>query len=153
MVKIKRQTLQALVAAAQNTYPHEFIALLGSKRKKSSKKHDDSAKTQRRNRDNSLPSPKQADSACGVVIDEFIVLPATFGETFSSIRLDLLPYTSGAIGSVHSHPGPSASPSRGDLAAFRAMGEIHLIIAFPFSFESTRAFGANGKQLQLEVVE
>jgi proteasome lid subunit RPN8/RPN11 len=123
VVKIKRQTLQALVIAAQNTYPHEFIALLGSTQKKSG------------------------------VIDEFIVLPATFGETFSSIRLDLLPYTSGAIGSVHSHPGPSASPSRGDLSAFRAMGEIHLIIAYPFSFESTKAFDANGKQLQLEVVE
>ncbi len=123
MVKIKKQTLQALVVAAQNTYPHEFIALLGRREKKSS------------------------------VIDEFIILPATFGETFSSIRLDLLPYTSGAIGSVHSHPGPSASPSRGDLAAFRAMGEIHLIIAYPFSFESVRAFDASGKQLQLEVVE
>ena len=123
MVKIKRQTLQALVVAAQNTFPHEFIALLG--RKKGKEK----------------------------IINEFIILPATFGETFSSIRLDLLPYTSGAIGSVHSHPGPSASPSRGDLAAFRAMGEIHLIIAFPFSFESTRAFDASGKQLQLEVVE
>ncbi len=115
--------MQALVAAAQNTFPHEFIALLGRREKK------------------------------GSIIDEFIVLPATFGETFSSIRLDLLPYTSGAIGSVHSHPGPSASPSMGDLAAFGAMGEIHLIIAFPFSFESTRAFDASGKQIAIEIVE
>lgn len=153
MVKINRQTLQALVAAAQNTYPHEFIALLGCTQKKGKVNCKDNTEARRCNSRHSSPASKQAHSGCSGVIDEFIVLPATFGETFSSIRLDLLPYTSGAIGSVHSHPGPIASPSRGDLAAFRAMGEIHLIIAFPFSFESTRAFDASGKQLPLEVVE
>ncbi|MBN2067506.1 MAG: Mov34/MPN/PAD-1 family protein [Candidatus Diapherotrites archaeon] len=121
MVKVKRGTLKAILEAARNTYPREFIALLGSTK--------------------------------GRVLDEFIVLPSTFGESLSSIRADLLPYNAGSIGSVHSHPGPNARPSKADLAMFRAMGEIHLITAYPFSLESTRAYDAAGKELELEVVE
>ncbi len=121
MVRIKRKTLEAIIEAARNTYPEEFIALLGSR-------------------------------GSGA-IDEFILLPSVYGTTFSSIRLDLLPYTANAKGSVHSHPGPYARPSKQDLAAFKAMGEIHLIIAYPFSFENSKAFDAEGKQLEIELVE
>jgi proteasome lid subunit RPN8/RPN11 len=121
MVAIKKATLEALLLAAKNTYPDEFIALLSSKR--------------------------------GKAIDEFVLLPATYGKSFSSIRTDLAPYDSGIRGSVHSHPGPNARPSRADLRAFRAMGEIHLIIAAPFNFNSVRAFKANGEETKIEVVE
>ena len=114
--------MEAIMQAAKNTYPDEFIAMLGCK------KED------------------------GKIIDEFVLLPSTFGKTFSSIRLDLLPYTSGVKGSVHSHPGPYAQPSKSDLKAFKRMGEIHLIIAQPFSFDSTNAFDANGNSIELEVI-
>ena len=86
-------------------------------------------------------------------IDELVVLPATFGEDFSSIRFDLLPFDSSIAGSVHSHPDSDARPSSADLQVFKETGETHLIIAHPFSFSSTRAFGANGKALKIEVVE
>jgi len=122
MVAIKRGTLEAIVLAARNTYPNEFIALLSSKGKKK-------------------------------IIDEFVLLPSIHGKTYSSIRLDLLPYNAGTKGSAHSHPSPNAFPSRGDLRAFKHMGKIHLIIAFPFSIESTRVFDAKGKELEIEVVE
>jgi len=121
MVKIKSGTLEAIALAAQNVYPDEFIALLGSRKKG--------------------------------IIDEFVVLPATFGESFSSLRMDLLPFDKSIVGSVHSHPSRSARPSQGDLLAFPAMGEIHLIIAYPFSLGSARAFDAKGKELVLEVLE
>jgi len=89
----------------------------------------------------------------GNTIDEFVLVPAIYGKTFSSIRLDLVPYDDSIRGSVHSHPSPNARPSMGDLRAFKSMGKIHLIIAYPFSFESTKAYDANGKQLKLEIVE
>lgn len=122
MVKVKRGTIEAILLAARNTYPDEFLALLGRKGKEK-------------------------------VIDEYILLPGVYGKTFSSIRLDLLPYNAGTVGSVHSHPGPYNSPSMGDLRAFRAMGEIHLIIAKPFNLENVRAFDKKGQEIGLEVVE
>ena len=122
MAKIKRLTLEAILQAARNTYPREFIALLGSKKKGSN------------------------------VIDEFVLLPSTYGANFSSIRLDLLPYSVGTVGSVHSHPGPYATPSKADLRAFSRFGKINLIISYPFSLESARAFDAEGKELEIEVV-
>ena len=123
MVAIKRAALEALLLAARNTFPNEFLALLSSTSKR------------------------------GKVVDEFVVLPATYGRNYSSIRLDLLPYDSRVLGSVHSHPGPSARPSKGDLRAFKALGETHLIIASPFTFESVKAFDAMGNPIGLEVVE
>ncbi len=89
----------------------------------------------------------------GKAIDEIVVLPATFGENFSSIRTDLLPVDASVVGSVHSHPSPHPYPSGADLNVFRKTGKIHLIIAYPFSFKSVRAFDAKGIELQLEVVE
>ena len=123
MVAIKRAALEALLLAARNTFPNEFLALLSSTSKR------------------------------GKVVDEFVVLPATYGRNYSSVRLDLLPYDSRVLGSVHSHPGPSARPSKGDLRAFKALGETHLIIASPFTFESVKAFDAMGNPIGLEVVE
>jgi len=121
MAAIKRATLEALLLAARNTFPNEFLALLSSKK--------------------------------GKAIDEFVLLPGVYGKTFSSIRLDLLPYDSTVLGSVHSHPGPRATPSQGDLRAFKMLGQIHLIIATPFNFGSVRAFDSAGKEVELEVVE
>ncbi|MFA4855826.1 MAG: Mov34/MPN/PAD-1 family protein [archaeon] len=121
MAAIKKATLEALLLAAKNTYPDEFIALLSSTK--------------------------------GKIIDEFVLLPATYGKDFSSIRIDLAPYDRNVKGSVHSHPGPYAMPSRADLHAFREMGEIHLIIAAPFNFNSVRAFKANGSETKIEVIE
>ena len=89
----------------------------------------------------------------GNTIDEFVLAPATYGKTFSSIRLDLVPYDNSIRGSAHSHPSPNASPSKGDLRAFKSMGKIHLIIAYPFSFESIRAYDQSGKEAKIDVVE
>ena len=120
-MKIKRKTAESICQAARNTYPNEFIALIGSREKGT--------------------------------IDDLVVLPATYGSSFSSIRIDLLPFDSSILGSVHSHPGRSALPSKADLRVFRKTGEMHLIIAYPFTFESMRAMNALGQEIELEVVE
>ena len=87
------------------------------------------------------------------VIDEYVLLPAIYGKTFSSIRLDLAPYDSSIMGSVHSHPIGRAMPSRADLRAFRAMGETHLIIASPFNLDSFKAFNKEGKEIKIKIIE
>lgn len=122
MIEIKKGTLEALVLAARNTYPNEFIAMLSSKKKNN-------------------------------IIDEYVLLPSTYGRTFSSIRLDLLPYDEHVLGIVHSHPGPNAMPSKADKKAFKKMGKIHLIIASPFTLETVNAFDRNGEQTKLNVIE
>ena len=122
MVRIKRNTVEDIAQAARNTYPDEFIALIG-------------------------------DGGGNGIIDELVVLPSTYGRTFSSIRIDLLPFDRSVLGSVHSHPSPNATPSDADLRVFKKTGEIHLIIGYPFNLESVNAFNAAGKQLELDVVE
>jgi proteasome lid subunit RPN8/RPN11 len=122
LIKIKQATLHSICVAAGNTFPKEFIALLGSSRRDG-------------------------------VIDELVVLPSTFGENFSSIRLDLLPFDKSIVGSVHSHPTTSSAPSSADLRVFKKTGETHLIIAYPFSSATIRGFDSDGKELSLEAVE
>ncbi len=87
------------------------------------------------------------------VVDELVILPATYGETFSSIRMHLLPFDKSVLGSVHSHPGYSAKPSRGDLAFFKRLGKLHLIICAPFTFEAIKAYNRNGEEIEIEIVE
>ena len=121
MPKIKQATLESIIIAAQNTYPDEFIALLGADKKK--------------------------------VIKELVILPSTYGSTFSSIRRDLVPFDSSIVGSVHSHPSHSNRPSSGDLKAFPGMGEVHLIICMPFDLNSIKAYDVKGNELEIEAVE
>ena len=119
-MKIKKSAIENICDAARNTYPNEFIALLGSK---------------------------------DGVIEELVVLPATYGRNFSSLRIDLLPPDSSVVGNIHSHPSPNATPSKADIHVFRKTGQMHLIIAYPFSSESIKAYNAEGNSIELEVIE
>ncbi|HZX34786.1 MAG TPA: Mov34/MPN/PAD-1 family protein [archaeon] len=86
-------------------------------------------------------------------IEELVVVPAIYGKDFSSYRLDLVPFDSGIIGSVHSHPSPASFPSKADLSSFERKGEIHLIIGHPYTFNTISAFDRKGGSVRLEVVE
>ncbi|MDD5162824.1 MAG: Mov34/MPN/PAD-1 family protein [Candidatus ainarchaeum sp.] len=87
------------------------------------------------------------------IIDELVIIPATFGDSFSSVYLDLLPFDKSILGSVHSHPSDSNRPSSADKRFFKKTGEIHLIICLPFSISSIRAYDAEGKEIEMEVIE
>jgi len=85
-------------------------------------------------------------------ISEVLVVPQTiYGENYSSINLYNLPYTAGHCGSVHSHPTRDARPSRRDLEFFKATGEIHIIIAYPFTAQSIRAYDSIGRGLIIKI--
>lgn len=81
-----------------------------------------------------------------------LVIPqTTYGRDYSSMNLYNVPYTSHHCGSVHSHTSTNPSPSRADLAFFKATGDLHLIVAYPFTPDSIRAYDRDGKGLALKV--
>ncbi len=86
-------------------------------------------------------------------IEELVVVPAVFGDDFSSYRMDLVPIDKSIIGTVHSHPSRANYPSDADLESFSKFGEIHLIIGYPYDFNTVRAFDNKGKKITLNVVE
>jgi len=86
------------------------------------------------------------------IVEEFVVVPAIFGKSFSSFRPDLLPFDSKIVGTIHSHPSRNNSPSQADLGVF-SMGRVNLIIGFPYFLSSVRAFDNFGKELKLEIME
>lgn len=86
------------------------------------------------------------------IIDEIIVVPAEYGRESTLIKTWLVPFDSRIAGSAHSHPGHHNSPSSADLSSFAQFGELHLIMAYPYNLNSTRAFNVNGKEEKVEVV-
>ncbi|MDD5317330.1 MAG: Mov34/MPN/PAD-1 family protein [Candidatus ainarchaeum sp.] len=91
-------------------------------------------------------------NARGEIAEVLVIPQSVYGEDYSSINLYNVPYTSGHSGSVHSHPTRSARPSKADLEFFRATGETHLILAYPFTPDSIRAYDATGKPLLIKIV-
>lgn len=87
-------------------------------------------------------------------ITEILILPGTFSSKRSALmKLHMLPISSNACGSVHSHSSPSPEPSRADLALFSKFGEIHIIVASPYNETSWKAFNQNGREVKLVTVE
>ncbi len=87
------------------------------------------------------------------VITELVIVPAIYGENFSSYRLDLVPFDRTIIGTVHSHPSRNNSPSKADINSFKKTGKIHLIIAYPYTAETIAAFDENGKETTIKIIE
>jgi len=91
-------------------------------------------------------------SDSGKEIDHYIIVPYFYQAPDSvSYRTDLLPFDSSVKGTIHSHPGYSAYPSRADIETFRKKGNIHLIVAYPYSFETIRAYNQKGDPIQIEL--
>ncbi len=65
----------------------------------------------------------------------------------------MLPLDESIKGTVHSHPSPNPWPSKGDLEFFSKFGGVHLIIAWPFSEDSVRAYRSDGTRVKIKVVE
>ncbi|MFH1587807.1 MAG: Mov34/MPN/PAD-1 family protein [Candidatus Diapherotrites archaeon] len=87
------------------------------------------------------------------LIDELVIVPAVQGNSFVSIREDLIPFDSRLMGSVHSHPSRNAFPSKADLRSFSRRGLIHLIVSSPYDLNSINAYDFNGKRIEFGVIE
>ncbi len=119
--KITSSLLRDLLFAAKRSHPNEFIALLSTLERNAS------------------------------LVEEIVVVPATSGRDYAALHSELIPFDPLIVGTVHSHPTPSPYPSEQDLIAFARMGELHLILAYPYSPSGVRAFNARGKPIPLRV--
>ena len=87
------------------------------------------------------------------VITEILLVPGTLsGENNAILRLHMLPIDLSVVGSAHSHPTPNAIPSNADLALFSRFGPVHIILGYPYTMDSWRAFNRNGETIELHVV-
>ena len=88
----------------------------------------------------------------GNPIDDFVIIPGRFNYTSIYMRFDQLPIYVNLAGTFHSHPSPHSVPSQADLNLFRRIGKTHLIIAYPYDFNSFQAYNSMGKKIELEIV-
>ncbi|MEM0233074.1 MAG: Mov34/MPN/PAD-1 family protein [Candidatus Nezhaarchaeales archaeon] len=88
---------------------------------------------------------------CSVYVDELVYPVNTiFGLGFSGFQLHNLPLDPSIIGSVHSHPSGSSSPSTQDLHNF--YGIVMVILAYPYTLASTSAYDKSGNSLMVRVI-
>lgn len=114
-VRVDREVLDSVIYYAKKAYPREFLAFFD-----------------------------------GEVIDKILYItgllfiPGETCETGAVVHTDLIPMTTKYWGSVHSHPGPSASPSDADLNTFSRNGYFHMIVCLPYSLETFKAYDRYG---------
>lgn len=121
-ILIESDVIENIIAIARETHPREFIALLKGKIREKK-----------------------------LVIDSLIYQNYTASTDAAIIQLDL-PIMSGAVGSVHSHPGPSNRPSAQDLVFFSKQGGVNLIIAMPYNIRTIAAYDGNGNPIPVKVL-
>ena len=121
--KIKQKCLDLIFECAKSNYPNGFGGLL------------------------------RADTVEKHTIIELVILPGTIsGDSHAIFKLHMLPIDFSIVGTVHSHPSPSARPSDADLQLFRKQGKVHIIAATPFNTNSWKAYNYDGEEIDLVVV-
>lgn len=87
------------------------------------------------------------------LIDELVIIPGTIsGDSHAIFRLHMMPIDFTIVGTVHSHPGPSANPSEADLTLFRKHGKIHIISAYPYDMGSWKSYDYDGEEIKIETI-
>jgi proteasome lid subunit RPN8/RPN11 len=87
------------------------------------------------------------------IISELLLLPGTTaGRSHANFQLRMMPIDLGVSGTVHSHPSGALHPSDADLLLFRRWGRRHVILGYPFSAGSWRAYDGNGRETSLQVI-
>jgi proteasome lid subunit RPN8/RPN11 len=89
----------------------------------------------------------------GDTITEILLVPGTqSGDRSAILRLHMLPIDLTVVGSAHSHPTPNTVPSDADLALFSRFGPVHIIVGYPYTMKSWRAFDREGRECRLDVI-
>ncbi|WP_407393751.1 Mov34/MPN/PAD-1 family protein [Methanobrevibacter sp.] len=121
-VRVDREVLDSVIYYSKKAFPNEFLAFFD-----------------------------------GVIKDKIlyitslIFLPGETCETGAVVHTELIPMNTKYKGSVHSHPGPSASPSDADLKTFSRNGYFHMIVCLPYSLETFKAYDRYGDPLDYSV--
>jgi proteasome lid subunit RPN8/RPN11 len=123
-VTFTAELLDAIFEGARRLYPKETILLLRGKKTKDT-----------------------------IRVEELVVPPlATYGHGFANIPLYMLPMDFSIVGTVHSHPSGSLTPSDVDFNHF--FGRILMIVGFPYADEQNVAvYNSHGEKLSLHVTK
>lgn len=121
-VRVDREVLDSVIYYSKKAYPNEFLAFFDGEIK-----------------DKIL------------YITSLIFLPGETCETGAVVHMELMPMNTKAMGSVHSHPGPSASPSDADLKTFSRNGYFHMIVCLPYSLETFKSYDRYGQPIDYTV--
>lgn len=122
-VYIENDVIEEIINIAKEAYPNEFMALLDGKIEEDILR-----------------------------ITGLVFLPIETSQEGAVMQVFMQPLSINSLGSVHSHPGPSASPSNADLEFFAKRGLFHMIIAEPFDRESIRAYDSFGNSARYRIV-
>ncbi len=122
-VHVEGEVIEEIINIAKESYPNEFIALLEGKIE-----------------ENILR------------ITGLIFLPSDTSNESAVMQIFMEPLTTNSLGSVHSHPGYSASPSDADLHFFSKKGLFHMIIAEPYNRDSIRAYDSWGNAVTYKII-
>ena len=88
------------------------------------------------------------------VITEIMPVPGSIsGEEHAILPMHMLPPDRSICGVIHSHPIPDARWSDEDLHLFGKFGYLHIIIAYPYSRDSWKAYNQKGESVHLEVID
>jgi proteasome lid subunit RPN8/RPN11 len=117
-VRVDREVLDSVIYYSKKAYPNEFLAFFDGQIK-----------------DKIL------------YITGLIFLPGETCETGAVVHTELIPMNTRYMGSVHSHPGPSARPSDADLMTFSRHGYFHMIVCLPYSLQTFRSYDRYGDPL------
>ncbi|HML06300.1 MAG TPA: Mov34/MPN/PAD-1 family protein [Methanobacterium sp.] len=122
-VQIDREIIEEIMNIAKESYPNEFMALLEGK----------------------IEGPI-------LRITGLLFLPVETSNEGAVMQVFMQPLTTNSVGSVHSHPGYSASPSDADLQFFSKKGIFHMIIAEPYTRDSIRSYDSWGNVVDFKEI-
>jgi proteasome lid subunit RPN8/RPN11 len=121
-VRVDREVLESAIYYSKKSYPNEFLAFFDGEIK-----------------DKIL------------YITGLIFLPGERSSTSAIIHTEMIPMNTKYMGSVHSHPGPSARPSGADLRTFSRHGYFHMIVCLPYSLETFKSYDRYGQPMDYTV--
>jgi proteasome lid subunit RPN8/RPN11 len=117
-VRVDREVLESVIYYSKKSYPNEFLAFFDGEIK-----------------DKIL------------YITGLIFLPGERSQSSAIIHTEMIPMNTKYMGSVHSHPGPSARPSDADLMTFSRHGYFHMIVCLPYSIETFKSYDRYGQPM------
>jgi proteasome lid subunit RPN8/RPN11 len=121
-VVLTRNSADGIITYAKTWHPYEGILILRGKSKKTE-----------------------------ITIDGLVVPPfSSHGPYYSGFPVYDLPFDLSYIGTAHSHPGSSNSPSLEDLNNY--FGLVSIIINYPYDDTTIAAFDRNGERFALRIL-
>ena len=121
-VRVDREVLNSVIYYSKQAYPNEFLAFFDGEIK------------------NNV-----------LYITSLLFVPGETCETGAVVHNEMVPMNTKYYGSVHSHPGPSASPSDADLMTFSKNGYFHMIVCLPYSYETFKTYDRHGEPMDYSV--